>query len=274
MDDKDVIIARQKEQIQALLQRIKELEEEIARLKKDSSNSSKPPSSDIVKPASIGRRRGSKRRRGGQPGQRKFSRPPFTPQQVDKVISYELSPKAAQGLEPLPEWLVIQPVELPKKMFRVIEHRARKYRDPATGRIISATLPATVRKGGLAGPKLTALLAFLQSGCPCSFSTISRNCRQVLGLTLSRGMLSKMMQKAAQAWPPPDEHLRARLPQEKRLGVDETGHHDNGKRHGTWCLQTPRYRFFPINRSRGSKVLRQLLGRGFGGVLNCDYFWA
>jgi len=44
MDDKDVIIARQKEQIQVLLERVKELEEEIARLKKNSANSSKPPS--------------------------------------------------------------------------------------------------------------------------------------------------------------------------------------------------------------------------------------
>ena len=140
MDDKDVIIAQQQRQIQVLLQRVKELEEEIARLKKDSSTSSKPPSSDIVKPAGPPRRRG-KKKRGGQPGHRKFSRPPFSPQQIDKVITYELSKKQAQGLEPLNEWQVIQQVELPNKMFRVIEHRARKYRDPATGRIIIAPLP-------------------------------------------------------------------------------------------------------------------------------------
>ena len=52
-----------------LLARIAELEQEIARLKKNSSNSSKPPSSDIVKPPRItlGRKNG-KRRKGAQPG--------------------------------------------------------------------------------------------------------------------------------------------------------------------------------------------------------------
>jgi transposase len=168
----------------------------------------------------------------------------------------------------------VQQVEMPKKMFRVIEHRARKYRHRATGRIIIAPLPATVRKGGMAGPQLTALMAFLKGACHCSFSTIQRYCREVLGLTLSRGMLSKMVQKAAQALQAPYQHLRTRLPQEKQMGVDETGHHDNGKLHWTWCLQTPQYSFFHINRSRGSKVLRQLLGRRFGGILNCDYFSA
>ena len=272
MDGKDVIIGQLLEENRHLKQEIAQLKEKIAQLEKDSSTSSKPPSSDIVKPAGMRRRRGTKRRRGGQPGHRKFSRPPFTPQQVDKVIEYTLSKKQAQGLEPLNEWQVIQQVELPQKMFRVIEHRARKYRDPATGRITIAPLPATVRKGGLAGPKLTALLAFLKSGCHCSFSTMQRYCREVLGLTISRGMLSKVIQKTAQALQQPYEHLRARLPQEPALGIDETGHHDNGKLHWTWCLQTPRYSVFHIDRSRGSKVLRKLLGRHYQGIVNCDYY--
>ena len=155
-----VIIEQQRAQIQKLLQRIEQLEEEIARLKKNSGNSSKPPASDIVKPIKVMRRFGKNRKRGGQPGHRKFSRQPFSPQQVDKVVKYALSKREAKGLEPLNEWQVIQPVELPKKVYRVVEYRARKYRDPKTGRIIIAPIPAAVRRGGLAGPGLTALIAF------------------------------------------------------------------------------------------------------------------
>ena len=58
MDDRDAIIAAQQEQIPQLAKQvidlqklIEELCDEIARLKKNSSNSSKAPSSDIVKPA-------------------------------------------------------------------------------------------------------------------------------------------------------------------------------------------------------------------------------
>jgi len=281
MDAKDLQIEKLTAEIKTLKETIERLQkqnislqEKIARLEKNSNNSSKPPSSDIIKPVKALRRLGAKRRRGGQPGHRKFSRQPFSPQQVDKVVKYTLSKKQAEGLEPLDEWLVIQQVELPQKMYRVVEHRARRYRDPKTGRIIIAPLPAAVRQGGLAGPKLTALMAFLKSGCHCSFSTIQRYCREVLGLTLSRGMLSKIIQKAAQALKPPYKRLRDRLPQEPYLGADETGHHNNGKLHWTWCFQAPGYSVFHIDRSRGSKVLRKLLGRRFGGILNCDYFSA
>jgi transposase len=274
MDAKDLYIEALQAENQKLRDEIQRLKEEIARLKKDSSTSSKPPSSDIVKPACVLHRLGSKRRRGGQPGHRKFSRQPFAPKQVDKVIPYELSKEQAKGLEPLNEWFVVQQVELPRKMFRVIEHRARKYRDPATGRIVIAPMPATVYKGGLAGPRLTALMTFLKSGCHCSFSTLQRYCREVLGLVISRGMLNKIIQKAAKALQQPYERLRARLPHEPYLGADETGHHDNGILHWTWCFQTPQYSFFHIDHSRGSKVLRKLLGKRFGGILNCDYFSA
>jgi hypothetical protein len=85
--------------------------------------------SDIVKPVKVVSRLSKKRRRGGQSGHRKFSRQPFKPEQVDEVVEYELRDKDAEGLKPLDEWFVIQQVELPEKMYEVIEHRAR--REPA-----------------------------------------------------------------------------------------------------------------------------------------------
>ena len=51
-----------------LQERIAALEAELAKAKKNSSNSSKPPSSDLVKPPKPRREDGQKRQRGGQPG--------------------------------------------------------------------------------------------------------------------------------------------------------------------------------------------------------------
>jgi len=53
--------------------KIAQLEEMIARLQKNSSNSSKPPSSDIIKPKPKGRRKGE-RKIGAQPGHPKHER--------------------------------------------------------------------------------------------------------------------------------------------------------------------------------------------------------
>ena len=100
MPDKDAIIAELTQQVETLMKRVQQLEEEVAWLKKDSHNSSQPPSSDIVKPKTsvpVGRK---KRKRGGQYGHTKFTRSSFAPEQVDKVIKYELSEKDAQGLVP------------------------------------------------------------------------------------------------------------------------------------------------------------------------------
>jgi len=166
MDEKDKIIAELRQQIEMLLKRIEQLEDEVARLKKDSHNSSKPPSSDIVKPKKPPFKPGrKKRKRGGQHGHQKFSRQPFEPEQVDEAFEYELTDKEAKGLKPLDEWFIIQQIGLPDKMYQVIEHRARKYRDPVTGRIHIAPLPDEIRKGGLLGADMTAFVAYMKGAC-------------------------------------------------------------------------------------------------------------
>ena len=165
---KDAIIEKLTKQVASLLERIRQLEQEnvilkerITQLEKDSSNSSKPPSSDIVKPTKVIRKLVRKRKQGGQRGHRKFTRQPFEPQQVDEIIEYEFKCKDAQGLEPLDEWFVVHQIVLPEKMYKVIEHRARKYLDPVTGKRYIAAIPDEIRKGGLLGADVTAFAASL-----------------------------------------------------------------------------------------------------------------
>ena len=97
MDAKDLIIEKQAAEIKTIKETIAWLQEEIARLKKNSSNSSKPPSSDIVKPhKTLSKISRKKRTRGGQHGHKKFSRQPFEQQQVDEIIEYEFNDKDAE----------------------------------------------------------------------------------------------------------------------------------------------------------------------------------
>jgi transposase len=253
---------------------ITKLEERIARLQKNSSNSSKPPSSDIVKPIKITRRPGKKRKRGGQRGHRKFSRQPFEPHEVDEIIEYELKDKDAVGLKPLDEWLVIQQIELPEKMYRVIEHHARKYLDPTTGQIHIAPIPDEIRKGGLFGADITAAIAFMKGGCHMSYTTIQKFFKELFELDISRGMLCKATQKVSHSLRDVYEQLVERLPTERQIGVDETGHHDGGRLHWTWCFDAPDYNLFRIDESRGSGVLERMLGKDFTGIICADYWGA
>lgn len=275
MDEKDYIIAELRQQIATLLKRIQQLEDEVARLKKNSQNSSKPPSSDIVKPPKPAAKPGrKKRKRGGQHGHQKFTRPSFATEQVDRTFDYELTDKDADGLEPLDEWFVLQQIGLPDKMYKVIEHRARKYRDPMTGRIHIAPLPDDIRKGGLFGADMTAFVSYLKGACHLSYSTIQQFFEQVVKLDLSRGMLCKATQKVSDALGPSYEELVNRLPHEPRVNIDETGHHDNGTLHWTWCFDTAGYSLFKIDPSRGSGVLEMMLTKTFSGIIGADYWGA
>jgi hypothetical protein len=68
MANKDDTIAELRQLVEKLTKRIEELELQLAKAQKDSSNSSKSPSSDIVKPPKKKADRRKKAKRGGQKG--------------------------------------------------------------------------------------------------------------------------------------------------------------------------------------------------------------
>jgi len=272
--DKDTIIKQQAAEIQLLKETIIRLEEKIAQLEKNSGNSSKPPSSDIVKPTKVIHTSVRKRKHGGQYGHRKFTRQPFKPEQVDETIEYEFHPTEAKGLKPLNEWFVIQQIVLPEKMVKVIEHKARKYLDPVTGKISIAPMPNDIRQGGLLGADATAFVAFMKGRCHMSYATLQSFFKELMKLDISRGMLCKAVQKTSKALKPSYDRLADRLPAELRVNVDETGHHDEGILHWTWCFDTRDYSVFTIDKSRGYTVLERMLGQAFGGIIGADYWGA
>ena len=64
------------------------------------------------------------------------------------------------------------------------------------------------------------------------------------------------------------------MPNEPLVNIDETGHHDDGKLHWTWCFDTARYSLFKIDSSRGSGVLEAMLTKAFAGIIGADYWGA
>jgi transposase len=257
--------------------RIDQLTAQVARLLKNSSNSSKPPSSDIVKPPPPPAPNGVKRHIGGQEGHPRHQRPPFAPDQIDRVKKRALPncPNCGGPVRPAtapPR--VIQQAELVARPVMVTEYQSVPVQCRRCGQVHYAPLPPEVEAGGLLGPKLTALVAYLKGACHASFSTIRKFLRDVLRLTVSRGQLAKVIHKASAAMEGAYDQLRASLPTEDHLNVDETGHKEKGKGLWTWCFRADLYTLFKIDPSRGSDVLVAMLGEEFEGVLGCDYFSA
>ena len=135
-------------------------------------------------------------------------------------------------------------------------------------------MPSHIEKGGLVGLELTSLIAFMKGVCHASFSTVRTFLRDVVGVTISRGQLSKILGKVSEALEKPYEELLLLLPQEDILNVDETGHKNNGERWWTWCFRAELYTLYHIDAHRNAEVLMGILGKEFKGVLGCDYFSA
>jgi transposase len=266
------------------MERIAKLEEEnaglqqqLAAARKDSSTSSKPPSSDIVKPKKPLPKGGKKRKKGGQPGHEQHLRSPFPPEAVNHFEPHTLDccPDCGGTLvlsRHEPE--VLQQVEITDTPTVVTEHQGVAYWCPHCCKVHYAPMPEAVVKTGLFGPRLTALVAFMKGVCHTSFSTIRKFLRDVVRVEVSRGYLAKLINKVSKSLAPAYAELFERLPGEAVLNIDETGHKENGQRFWTWCFRAQLYTLFRIDKSRGSKVLVEVLGEEFNGVLGCDYFSA
>ncbi|MBV8267154.1 MAG: transposase, partial [Planctomycetaceae bacterium] len=129
-----------------------------------------------------------------------------------------------------------------------------------------APLPEGSR-GGLVGPTLTTLIAYLKDACHASFSTIRKFLRDVVQVTISRGQLAKILGKVSQALEGPYQELLEDLPSQARLNSDETGHKQNGERMWTWCFRAGLYTLFKIDPTRSADVVIEVLGTEFDGVL-------
>jgi transposase len=269
-------IAELEKQVAQLTEVVKKLTDKVAKLSKNSSNSSKPPSSDIVKPPRKKKSNGSGNI-GGQPGHTKHERPPFAKDEIEDFQAHTLDvcPDCGGELQEVENAAkVVQQAEVVKTPIYIEQHTALCYWCQHCQKFHYALMPAHIEKGQLIGPRLTATIAYMKGACHCSFSTIRKFLRDVVGITISRGQLNKLIQKASVAFEHAYNELLEYLPNEAKLNVDETGHKENKKRFWTWCFRADDYTLFKIADSRGSKVLIDVLGEDFAGVIGCDYFSA
>jgi transposase len=263
-------------QIEELRAAVSQLQERLASARKDSSTSSKPPSSDIVKPPPAPPTGQTKRRIGGQPGHPKHERALFPAEMVTSIQhTLDACPCCGGALRRNAHFVkLVQQVDIGPPPLTVEEHVSPEYWCDDCQRPFNAPMPSRVEKGGLAGPRLTALIAYLKGACHASYSTVRKFLRDVAGVTISRGQLAKVIAKVGDALDGPYQELLDGLPGESILNVDETGHKDNGTLMWTWCFRAEMYTLFKIDAHRSADVLIEVLGWEFDGVLGCDCFSA
>jgi hypothetical protein len=184
-----------------------------------------------------------KRKRGGPQGHPKHSRQLFPADAIDETIIHKLADEEVKHrkLTELPKTaLALQQISLPKKLYRITEHRVQLYQT-CDGKIISAKLPPEIRKAGLFAPDMTALVGYLKGRCHASYSTLRAIFSDIFGLNIECGYLSKLCtKKVSAALEPMYDEVLETIRQSPVVGSDETGHQNSAfKSAWTWCWQTP-----------------------------------
>ena len=262
--------------VQSFERRIADLEE---RLGKNSTNSSRPPSSD---PPSVKRpppAPASGKKRGGQPGHRRQARPLVPPEQLRQVIDCKPTEcrwchQVLQGDDPEP--IRHQVAELPPVRPTVDEYRLHRLTCPRCRTSTCATLPPGVPRGSF-GPRLRAILSVLAGGYRLGKRPIRQLAFDLLGLTISVGMICRLERQSADELETPVEGLREYVRAAPVAHIDETSWWQGRDKMWLWTAVTRLVTVFMIAPSRGADVAREVLGTDAKKVVISDrlksYAW-
>lgn len=261
------------EQLVAAMQ--KELAELKAKLGLDSNNSSKPPSSDPpwVKPRP--KRKPSGRKAGGQPGHKGVHRQLLPTEAVDKVERH--APEVCQHCgerfdgteEEVGEPERWQVTELPPVRAEVTEHQGIGQRCRHCDQVSHGHIPPHVSTSAF-GPRAQATIACLGGRYRLSRREVSEISDDVLGMPISVGSVQECCERTSTAVAAPVAEVEGVVREEPIAHADETGWKQAGKRFWLWVVVTARATVFLLASSRGAKVIQQMLGRAFHGILVTD----
>lgn len=262
--------------VSSLEQRIAGLEE---RLNTNSTNSSKPPSSDGL---SVKRRPPtppSGKKRGGQPGHRRCVRPLVPPEQLRQVVVCK--PTQCRGCghdlhgddtEPIRH----QVAELPPVCPEVDEYQLHRLACPRCGKRTCGTLPPGVPTGAF-GPRLRAVLSVLVGAYRLGKRPVQQLVSDLLGLSISTGMIARLERQGAAVLEAPVEELRRHVRAAASAHIDETSWWQGQVKAWLWTAVTDLVTVFTIATSRGADVAKDMLGTAASKVVISDrlksYSW-
>jgi transposase len=261
---RDAVIAK-------LTARLDALEAEVARLKRNSTNSSKPPSSD---PPGVARepRSPTGKKRGGQPGHEGHKRKLLPLSKVDVVVP--LVPEECEhcgaglsGRDHDPRRH--QVVEIPPIRPTVTEYQLHALACDECGGTTRAELPLGVPLGAF-GPRLSAMLAICTAKYRLSKRAVRELLRDFFGVELALGSVANVEQQVSAALEQPVAEAREHVRHADAVNADETSWAEDKKKAWLWVAATSMVTVFVIATRRSANVAKELLGEAFHGVLTTD----
>lgn len=94
------------------------------------------------------------------------------------------------------------------------------------------------------------------------------------GMSVSAGAVAQQIQRMGDWLEGQYERLKVLVHNSPAVHMDETGWRIDGQNHWLWTMLSKNQTVYHIDKSRGGKVARELLGEGFTGTLVTDFYSA
>jgi transposase len=153
----------------------------------------------------------------------------------------------------------------------VDEYRLHRLKCPRCRISTCATLPPGVPTGAF-GPRLRAILSVLAGGYRLGKRPIRQLVSDLLGLTISTGMIARLERQGAAELAAPVEELRQYVRDAASAHIDETSWWQGQDKAWLWGAVTKLVTVFTIANSRGAEVAKGMLGTAASKVVICDRF--
>jgi transposase len=259
--------------IEALLQRLADLEE---RVNQNSQNSSQPPSADPPNAPPRPQRPSSGRPVGAQPGHSGHHRRLKAVEKVQRVIEVKPTTCGACGAlllgeDPQPQRH--QVTELPRVEPQVTEYRRHTLRCLACGTETTADWPRAM-PSGQCGPRLQATTGYLSGRLGLSQRDIEESLATLFHADLSLGSVPAQEAAVSAALAQPVTAAQTYVQQQVAANLDETGWREQSNRAWLWVAATPLVAVFLVLATRSAQGAKQLLGEAFQGIVGSDRWTA
>jgi transposase len=160
--------------------------------------------------------------------------------------------------------------ELPEPQPIVVtEYRIAHYTCPYCHREVAAVDSGCPSEGRF-GNNTIAQTTLLKYEDRLPHRKIQNAMGRIFGLNMSPATILDLTRRAADAVQSQYDSILNRIRNAPILYVDETSIHVQGKLHWIWTFATLSETFFVIRKSRGMKVLLEVLTRRFKGIIVCD----
>jgi transposase len=269
MDEGEIIkqLREQNEQlrleIELLKAKIRELEARLAQYE----NAHTPPS--LRRGRNRKKYNGDKGKPGQKIGHKGVTRPNAAPDSQVEVTADRCPECGSELGAPFRiDSKIIEEIPEPQPVI-ITEYKIAHYRCPFCRKEVVANDAGCPHEGKF-GNNTIAQATLLKYEDRLPHRKIQDAMKRLFGLKISPATIFDLTRRAADAVQSEYDAILNTIRGAPILYVDETSIRVQGERHWIWTFSTPSESFFVIRKSRGTKVLVEVLTRRFKGIIVCD----